>query len=121
MEQAGAWLYAEAVWRGIDPAKELVVCLGDGAPSNWSQFGRHFPQRVEVLDWYHAVEHLWAAGKDRWVEDSAQGREWVEGRKQELWEGRVEAVLAALSRGTRRSKPPQRFTTSRPLRRDGVC
>lgn len=96
MEQAGARLYEEAVRRGIDPAEELVVCLGDGAPSNWSQFGLHFPNRVEVLDWYHAVEHLWAAGRDRWGEGSAQFKEWVAERKQELWEGRVEAVLAAL-------------------------
>ena len=63
MEQAGARLYREAVARGIDPAEELVVCLGDGAPANWSQFGLHFPNRVEVLDWYHAVEHLWAAAR----------------------------------------------------------
>jgi len=57
MEQAGARLFGEAIMRGIDPAEELVVCLGDGAPSNWSQFELHFPKRVEVLDWYNAVEH----------------------------------------------------------------
>jgi hypothetical protein len=72
--------------------------LGDEAPSNWSQFGLHFPKRVKVLDWYHTLEHLWAAGKDRWGEGSAPAQEWVEARKQELWEGRVEAVLAALGR-----------------------
>lgn len=96
MEQAGVRLYAEAVRRGVAPGEDLVVCLGDGAPANWSQFGLHFPKRVEVLDWYHAVEHLWAAGKDRWGEGSTQAKEWVEARKQELWEGQVEAVLAAL-------------------------
>lgn len=96
MEQSGTRLYGEAIRRGIDPAEELVVCLGDGAPSNWSQFGLHFPKRVEVLDWYHAVEHLWAAGRDRWGEGSTQAQEWVAERKQELWEGRVKAVLAAL-------------------------
>ena len=106
MERAGARLYREATLRGIDPAEELVVCLGDGAPANWSQFGLHFPKRVEVLDWYHAVEHLWAAAKDRWGEDSARSRPstsgmetWVEARKQELWEGRVESVLKALGAG----------------------
>ena len=48
----GRWerLYWEDVGRGIDPGDELVVCLGCGAPSNWSQFQLHFPQRVEVLD-----------------------------------------------------------------------
>ena len=98
MEQAGSRLYGEAVGRGMDPAEEMVVCLGDGAPSNWSQFGLHFPKRVEVLDWYHAVEHLWAAGKDRWGEGSVQAKEWVAARKEELWEGQVEMVLAALDR-----------------------
>jgi hypothetical protein len=67
LEQAGARLYAEAVRRGIDPAEELVVCLSDGAPGNWNQFSLHFPKRVEVLDWWHAVEHLWAAGPPRRV------------------------------------------------------
>jgi len=37
MEQAGARLYGEAVLRGIDPGEELVVCLGDGAPSTPGQ------------------------------------------------------------------------------------
>ena len=99
MEQAGVRLYEEALCRGIDPAEGLVVCLGDGAPANWSQFGLHFPKRVEVLDWYHAVEHLWAAAKDRRGEDSARVEAWIEARKQELWEGGVEAVLTALKAG----------------------
>lgn len=99
MEQAGERLYWEAVRRGIDPAEDLVVCLGDGAPSNWSQFQLHFPRRVEVLDWYHATEHLWAAAKDRLGEDAAQVSAWVEARKEELWEGGVEAVLTALRAG----------------------
>ena len=99
MEQAGARLYREAVARGIDPAEELVVCLGDGAPANWSQFGLHFPNRVEVLDWYHAVEHLWAAARDRWGEDSTRVEAWMEARKEELWEGEVAAVLTALRAG----------------------
>ena len=99
MEQAGARLYREAVARGIDPAEELVVCLGDGAPANWSQFGLHFPNRVEVLDRYHAVEHLWAAARDRWGEDSARVEAWMEARKEELWEGEVAAVLTALRAG----------------------
>ena len=65
MEAAGERLCREAVRRGIDRGEDLVVCLGDGAPANWNQFGLHFPHRVEVLDWHHATEHLWAAARDR--------------------------------------------------------
>ena len=99
MEEAGERLYREAVRRGIDPAEDLVVCLGDGAPANWSQFGLHFPRRVEALDWYHAVEHLWAAARDRLGEDSVQAEAWVAARKEELWAGDVGAVLTALRSG----------------------
>lgn len=56
----------------------------------------HFPKRVEILDWWHALEHLWAASNGVFGEGSAQAKEWLEARKQELWHGRVEAVLVAL-------------------------
>jgi len=95
LEGAGARLYAEARRRGIDPAEELVVCLGDGAAGIWHQFARHFPRRVEVLDWYHAVEHLWAAGNGVFGEGTPAAA-WVGDRKAELWAGKVAAVLAAL-------------------------
>lgn len=96
MERAGARLYAEALRRGIDPARERVVCLGDGAPSIWQQFATHFPQRVEVLDWYHALEHLWAAGNGVFGEGPAGAQAWVAAREAELWAGQVGAVQAAL-------------------------
>ena len=94
MEEAGGRLALEAARRGVaDDAP--VVCLGDGAPSIWVAFAAQFPRRVEVLDWYHAVQHLWAAGKGVYAEEWAAAA-WVRARKQELWDGRVEEVLAAL-------------------------
>lgn len=104
LEEAGERLYAEAVRRGIEPGEELVVCLADGAPGNWGQFGLHFPNRVEVLDWYHAVEHLWSAGKGVFGEGSALALTWVEGRKAELWGGKIEEVLAALAHQAKQPK-----------------
>jgi hypothetical protein len=47
MEEAGERLAAEASRRGIS-TDEVVVCLGDGAPSNWVQFDEHFAHRVQV-------------------------------------------------------------------------
>ena len=104
MEKAGQRLYAEAVNRGVDPAEDLVICLGDGAPVNWSQFGVHFPNRVEVLDWWHAVDHLWAAGNGLFGEGSAGSKEWVDARKAELWEGEAERVIDALQGATKEPK-----------------
>ncbi len=96
LEEAGRKLYAEAVRRGIDTARDLVVCLGDGAPGNWKQFLMHFPKRVEILDWWHALDHLWAAGKGLFGEGTHETEVWVKAREAELWAGNVEAVIAAL-------------------------
>lgn len=38
-----------------------VVKVADGAPDNWSYLGETLPVGVEVLDFYHAAEHLGAA------------------------------------------------------------
>ncbi len=96
MEKAGQRLYAEAVKRGVDPSEDLVICLGDGAPANWNQFATQFPNRVEVLDWWHSVDHIWSASNGLFGEGSADGNAWVEARKAELWDGAVEKVIAAL-------------------------
>ena len=101
MEEAGARLAAEAWRRGID-LDELVVCLGDGAAPNWKQFDEHFPNRIEVLDWYHAMEHLWSAGNGIFGQGTPEAVRWVKQWEGELWEGRVEAVIVALHRESRR-------------------
>jgi hypothetical protein len=38
-----------------------VVKVADGAPDNWSYLGETLPLGIEVLDFYHAAEHLGAA------------------------------------------------------------
>jgi len=96
MEEAGARLYAEVIERGVDPGEESLVCLADGAPGIWSQYALHFPHRVEVLDWYHAMEHLWAAGNGVLGEGTQPAKLWVAAQEQLLWDGRVEEVIANL-------------------------
>ena len=86
MEQAGERLSEEAWRRGIGP-DEKVVCLADGAASNWSQFEMHFANRVEVLDWYHAMEHLWGAGNGIFGQGTQEAVVWVKRWEKELWEG----------------------------------
>ena len=96
MDGAGERLYAEAVGRGVRPEEDTVVCLADGAPVNWSQFELHFPHRVEVLDYYHAVEHLWVAGRAGLGDSGDKTRTWVEEQSTRLWQGQVSALIAGL-------------------------
>lgn len=54
---SGEQLRAEAIRRGLARA-ETVVFLGDGAAWIWENARLYFPAAVQILDFYHAVEHL---------------------------------------------------------------
>ncbi len=55
--EAGVLLRREALRRGLGQARE-VVCIGDGAAWIWENRRLTFPGAVEILDFYHASEHL---------------------------------------------------------------
>lgn len=64
------------------------MVIGDGASWIDGFAEMYCPKRV--VDWYHAVEHLWALGREAFGEEAG---EWVEEMKQRLWEGEVEKVI----------------------------
>jgi hypothetical protein len=90
----------EGYRRGWDRAK-LVVVLGDGAAWIWKHIAAQVPdavKKLEIVDFYHASEHLWAVGKVLWGEKTAATTGWVEGRLDELLHGQVATVLDKLER-----------------------
>jgi hypothetical protein len=70
-----------------------VVALGDGAPGNWTVIRAVYPRAIEILDWYHALEHAIDLGKVFLGEASPMLVVWETRMKQLLWEGDVEAML----------------------------
>ena len=52
-------LRQEAIRRRMAAAR-LLVLLGDGAAWIWEQGGLCFPLAIQILDLYHALEHLTA-------------------------------------------------------------
>ena len=56
-EAFAATLLNEARLRGLGKADRKVV-LGDGARWIWKKASTHFPQAMQILDYYHAREHL---------------------------------------------------------------
>jgi hypothetical protein len=57
-ENFGRLLYALAHQAGLKRAK-LVVFLGDGAHWIWNMAAEHFPTAIQIVDLYHAKEHVW--------------------------------------------------------------
>jgi hypothetical protein len=69
--------YLIAVKRGAEWAQQIIV-LGDGAKWIWNRITAMFPRRktTQVLDFYHASEYVWAAGRAVWGEETDQTTEW---------------------------------------------
>jgi hypothetical protein len=80
--------------RGLAVLREAAV-YGDGAAWIWNLADERFDARIEVVDPYHAYEHLHTAARALFG-DTPAATEWVDRRKAELMTVGVEPVLAAL-------------------------
>jgi hypothetical protein len=85
----------EATRRGFDKAKRRVV-MGDGARWIWNLSGEYFPGAIEIVDRFHAKEHLSDVSKAVYGTGSELGRQWAKERHNELDEGRLDKLILAL-------------------------
>jgi len=85
----------EATRRAFDRAPRRAV-LGDGAKWIWNLATEHFPDAVQIVDRFHAKQHLSDVGKSIYGATSELARAWAKARHDELDAGDVEAVLRAL-------------------------
>jgi len=94
-EEFGRRLYAEAWQRGWARAEKKVV-LGDGAEWLWNQANLHFPEATQIVDLYHAREHLWDLAGKLYANDSPAQKRWVMVEKDKLDDGKIEALVVSL-------------------------
>jgi hypothetical protein len=85
----------EARRRGFDQAERRVV-LGDGAPWIWNIADELFPGAIQIIDLFHAKGHLWDVAKSIYGPGSDLGEQWARQRRDELDEGKLDEILAAL-------------------------
>jgi hypothetical protein len=94
-EQFGRRIYAEAVRRGIDGARNIVV-IGDGAPWIWTQARHHFPGAIEILDLFHAREHLWKLAANLFPSNVICRKRWLKTSLRLLEDGKIKKLVARL-------------------------
>ena len=93
----GWHLWCEAARRGVLDADEVIV-VSDGAHWIWNLASEHFPGATQILDWYHASAYIGAAASAIWAEGGAERATWIKTQLDDLWEGKVAAVLKELAR-----------------------
>ena len=85
----------EAQRRGFDTADRQVV-IGDGAPWIWNVAAEQFPDAIEIVDIYHAKQHLCDVAKAIYGPGTDLADRWAKDRRAELDAGRLCALVAAL-------------------------
>ena len=82
------------------PRAKVILVIGDGARWIWAGVREHFndlgPKIVEILDYWHAIEHLWKLANSAFGQGSTEAAAWVHQRESELLRGLPEGFFTAL-------------------------
>lgn len=92
-KQFGQLVWATGCRVLADFAPELIfVC--DGAVWIWNLVKQYYPQAVQIVDWYHATEHLEKIAAIAFPQ-AEERRDWLVDIKEALWQGQVQEVVRA--------------------------
>ena len=75
-EEFGKRIYLEAWKRGWSRAEKKVV-MGDGAEWIWNIADQHFPGAIQIVDLYHARQHLWELARKLHPNDQVNQNRWM--------------------------------------------
>jgi hypothetical protein len=86
----------EAKRRGFERVARRAV-LGDGAKWIWNLASEHFPDAIQIVDRFHAKQHLSDVAKAIYGAKSDLAPAWAKKRHDHLDDGKIDDILAALS------------------------
>jgi hypothetical protein len=95
-EEFGKRIYLEAWKRGWSRAEKKVV-MGDGAEWIWNLAEPYFPGAVQIVDLYHARQHLWELARKLYPNDEGNQKTWIKFHQRRfLDKGKIEKLVGAL-------------------------
>jgi len=94
-EEFGKRIYLEAYQRGWERAAKKVV-LADGAEWIWNLADLHFPGAIQIVDLYHARQHLWELTRKFHPNDAVKQKAWMKKHQRLLDKGKIEKLVLTL-------------------------
>ena len=98
-------LYSLACQSGLSRAEQVVV-IGDGAHWIWNLAASHFPGAVQIVDLYHAQEHVWDVAHAVFGRTTQKGISWAKQACDLLVHGKIEELVAQISKLPAIAPPP---------------
>ena len=74
----------------------MTQVIADGAPWIWNQVDLHFPGVQQLLDFYHASEHLHKTAVAIWPKEKEKADAWWKERCDQLKTGKLDDFFASL-------------------------
>ena len=99
----GQMVWAEAARCGWEQATDTEA-IGDGAQWIWNQAANHFYDSHQIVDWYHAVEHLAEVACLLKGEETLAKTHWFNARETTLFQGHAARIAQEL-RAAARNRP----------------
>lgn len=90
-EVIGERLWQEAVQRGWQTAFDKEV-VADAAAWIWNLVADYFYDSLQVVDWFHAVEHLSNAAESAYPDALPTRQRWLKQHKTILFQGEAEQI-----------------------------
>jgi hypothetical protein len=82
------------------------ICIADGAKWIWNWVENTYPEAIQILDYYHAVEKLSLFAQAQW-DYPAVRKKWMEEHQKKLLNNQVKEVMVDLQRVLPRNKEAQ--------------
>ncbi len=94
-EEFGKRIFLEAWKRGWSRAQKKVV-IGDGAEWIWNLVAEHFPGAIQIVDLYHACQHLWELARRLHPNNEGNQKTWMKIHQKLLEKGKIEKLVLSL-------------------------
>jgi len=94
-EEFGQRLYTEAWNRGWSRAEKKAV-LADGAVWIWNLADQHFPGAIQIVDIFHARQHVWELAAKLFAGDEDARKRCAGKLERRLDDGKIEQVVKTL-------------------------
>jgi hypothetical protein len=95
-EQFGKRIYLEAHQRGWERAAKKVI-LADGAEWIWNLADLHFPGAIQIVDLYHARQHLWELARKLYPNEAIMQKAWMKKHQRRMLDkGKIEKLVLSL-------------------------
>jgi hypothetical protein len=94
-EEFGKRIYLQAWKRGWSRAAQKVV-IGDGAEWIWNLANEHFSGAIQIVDLFHARQHLWDLARALHPNQEPEQKRWMMRHQPQLDNGEIEKLVRYL-------------------------